>query len=167
MRSREIAKIRWKGAAGTQRSDVEACSPSAAWAAAAEGKCSRKEMDIALLTPAAAFPPRANTMTQSPQQQLDGLTTEIKPQFLQVPKVILGHFALTMQHLESVNSIQSSQRPQWHKGHFVDCQRYLGTVSRFGNKEKNKTIASLGTLTHNSNSSSHSNIKEKWPSLSR
>lgn len=82
------------------------------WAAAAEGKCSRKEMDIALLTPAAAFPPRANTMTQLPQQQLDGLTTEIKPQFLQVPKVILGHFALTMQHLESVNSIQSSQRPQ-------------------------------------------------------
>lgn len=49
-----------------------------------------------------------------------------------------------MQHLESVNSIQSSQRPQWHKRHFVDCQSYLGTVSHFGNKEKKKNNCFFG-----------------------
>lgn len=49
------------------------------WAAAAEGKCSRKERSIALLTPAAAFPPRNNTVGLSPQQQQDGQTTESKP----------------------------------------------------------------------------------------
>lgn len=79
LRSREIAKVRWKGAAGTQRSDVKACSPSAL-GSGSRGEMQKERDGHCIVDPGSSgFSPRTNTMGQSPQQQQDGQTTEIKP----------------------------------------------------------------------------------------